>query len=189
MEKKLIVIIVVILLIIIGGIFTIMSFDWLRLDRGMAVDYEDCVKSGYVVTDTYPKQCTDKAGKTFTEETGNMLEKANIITLTTPRPKEEITSPVKISGQARGLWFFEGSFPVKLKTVEGKTLSYGVVRSGSDWMTDDFVNFEAIMNFSVATRTAGFVELIKDNPSGMTEKDDAMYVPVVFMPKMSDNIK
>ncbi|MEI8339460.1 MAG: Gmad2 immunoglobulin-like domain-containing protein [bacterium] len=189
MDKKIVIIIVVIILLIVGGIFTIMAFDWLRLDRGMAVDFEDCVKSGFAVTESYPKQCTDRAGKTFTEEAGNMLIKANIITLTAPRPKEEITSPVKITGQARGLWFFEGSFPVKLKTVDGKTLSYGVVKSGSDWMTDDFVNFEAIMNFSVATRTQGYIELIKDNPSGMTEKDDALFVPVVFMPKISDNIK
>lgn len=188
MDKKVVIIFIIIGLVIAGGIFTILAFDWFRFGRGLAVDFEDCVKSGFPIEETFPRQCRDKSDKVFVEDAGNILNKANIISLNNPKPNQEVTSPLVISGQARGWWFFEGSFPIKLKTVSGRVLNLGSIKTKDEWMTDDFVNFSSEISFAVATRTPGFIELIKDNPSGLPEKDDSLYVPVVFMPKMSDNI-
>ena len=40
--------------------------------------------------------------------------RANLIRLETPLPNSTITSPLNIRGEARGVWFFEASFPVKI---------------------------------------------------------------------------
>ena len=41
-------------------------------------------------------------------------EKADIIKVDNPKSSQAISSPLAITGQARGSWFFEASFPVNL---------------------------------------------------------------------------
>lgn len=38
----------------------------------------------------------------------------DLIVLTSPQPSTRITSPVTLTGKARGYWYFEGSFPVSI---------------------------------------------------------------------------
>jgi hypothetical protein len=156
-------------------------FDWFR-DKKVVVDFEDCLKSGFPVVETYPRQCQDGAGRTFIEEIGNVLTKTNLINLSYPTPNSENMSPLKITGQARGLWFFEASFPVKIQDLEGKTITSGIAQTKDDWMTDNFVNFEAELKFKVSTSTKAILVLEKDNPSGLEEKSDSLYLPIVLLP-------
>ncbi|HAH04101.1 TPA: hypothetical protein DCL28_00895, partial [Candidatus Komeilibacteria bacterium] len=78
------------------------------------------------VMESYPRQCRTAAGRGFTEDIGNELEKQDLINLVFPRPNQKISSPLTISGRARGSWFFEASFPVKLTDASGQIISQGL---------------------------------------------------------------
>ncbi|MEK7555195.1 MAG: Gmad2 immunoglobulin-like domain-containing protein, partial [Patescibacteria group bacterium] len=114
---------------------------------------------------------------------GNELEKTDLIRINTPRPNQTISSPLTITGEARGNWFFEASFPVVLTNWDGLIITQGIAQAKSDWMTTDFVPFEATLTFTVdknAYSNRGFLILKKDNPSGLPEHDDAIEIPVVL---------
>jgi len=71
--------------------------------------------------ESFPRKCSD-GGKVFVEDIGNTLEKSDLIRLDSPRPNEAITSPLTIRGTARGYWFFEASFPIRLVDEKGEVL-------------------------------------------------------------------
>jgi hypothetical protein len=50
-----------------------------------------------------------------------------------------------------------------------------------DWMTDDFVPFTVTLSFDKpSTYMNGALILQKDNPSGLSENDDAIEIPITF---------
>jgi hypothetical protein len=93
---------------------------------------------------------------------------------------QNIKSPLRITGEARGYWFFEASFPVKVLDENGKELGITPARALGEWMTEDFVPFEVTINFSTSTTRTGFVVFMKDNPSGLPENDNELRIPVTF---------
>lgn len=97
-----------------------------------------------------------------------------------PQKNEEVKSPLIIKGRAKGFWFFEASFPVKLADEQGNLIAQTIATAKSDWMTTDFVDFEATLDFSVPSANAGFLVLEKDNPSGLPENADQIKIPVKF---------
>lgn len=107
------------------------------------------------------------------------------IRVDSPRPNQIIKSPLAVTGEARGNWFFEASFPVVLTDWDGRIIAQGIAQASEDWMTTDFVPFEATLEFQKPEfigdfSTRGFLILKKDNPSGLPEHDDAVEIPVVF---------
>lgn len=110
-------------------------------------------------------------------------DKSHLIRLTSPLPNAEIGSPVTITGEARGNWYFEASFPVFLTDWDGKIIGQGIAEAQSDWMTADFVPFKATLSFDTSLISgqysrSGTLILKKDNPSGLPEHDDALEIPV-----------
>ncbi|HZJ42021.1 MAG TPA: Gmad2 immunoglobulin-like domain-containing protein [Patescibacteria group bacterium] len=188
MNKKLqFVLLIVILLFVSLGIYLI----FLNINKvsrqqitpiAIVNNFEECVGAGNPVMESYPRQCRS-GDKTFVEEIGNVLEKADLINLDNPRPGQIISSPLVISGQARGTWFFEASFPIVLTDWDGRIIAQGIAQAKSDWMTMDFVSFEATLIFEVDMNTysnKGSLILQKDNPSGLSQNDDALEIPIVF---------
>lgn len=114
------------------------------------------------------------------ENTGNESQKADLIRLETPRPNETISSPLTIKGQARGSWFFEASFPIFLYDGNGQKIATAIAQAKADWMTEDFVPFEATLKVPVADTAAGVLVFKKDNPSGLPENDDELRMPIKF---------
>ncbi len=113
----------------------------------------------------------------------NELEKSALIRISTPRPNQTISSPLVITGEARGNWYFEASFPVVLVDWDGRIIAQGIAQAKSDWMTTDFVPFEATLTFTVdknAYSNKGSLILKKDNPSGLPQNDDALEIPIVY---------
>jgi len=144
-------------------------------------NFEECVAAGNPVMESYPRQC--RAGdKNFIEYIGNELEKTNLIRIDSPRPNTIITSPLEITGEARGTWYFEASFPVKLLDGNGNNipLSPPYIMATAEWMTENFVPFRATLEFIAPTTATGTLILEKDNPSGLPENDDSLIVPVRF---------
>ena len=143
-------------------------------------DFESCIAAGYPVLESYPPQCKTPDNRTFIEDIGNSLEKADLIQVSSPRPNEIVKSPLLVKGEARGYWFFEASFPVRLLDDQGQVVASGIAQALSDWMTENFVPFEAELSFSTPESEKGTLVLEKDNPSGLPENSDQLRFPVYF---------
>jgi len=96
-----------------------------------------------------------------------------------PKANQVVTSPLEIRGRARGMWFFEASFPVILEDESGKVLAQIPAQAEGDWMTEDFVPFRAVLEFQTEAKIGKLI-LKKDNPSGLPEHDDQVEIPVRF---------
>jgi hypothetical protein len=102
------------------------------------------------------------------------------IVISSPLAGEEISSPVAIEGRAKGFWFFEASFPVKLVDANGSLIVQGIANAQGNWMTTDFVPFKTQLKFDAAKHKSGFLIFQKDNPSGLAEYDYSIRIPVTF---------
>ena len=91
-----------------------------------------------------------------------------------------ITSPLVVSGQARGSWYFEASFPVELYDGNGKRIAMVPAQAQGDWMTTNFVPFKATLSFSKPTTATGTLILKNDNPSGLPQNALELRIPVRF---------
>lgn len=101
------------------------------------------------------------------------------ITVVSPQPNTEISSPLTITGEASGTWFFEATFPVKLVDTNGAVIAQGNVQTMSDWQTEEMVPFEGVLEFTTDVREGELI-LRKDNPSGLPENGGQFLVPVKF---------
>ncbi len=108
----------------------------------------------------------------------NVQNKNNYIKVYYPQPNQETNSPLVITGEARGFWFFEATFPVKLISEKGDLIIQHYAQAQSDWMTENFVPFEATLNFKISKDQKAFLVLEKDNPSGLPENADEIRIPV-----------
>lgn len=106
-------------------------------------------------------------------------EITNLIRVDEPLYGAVIQSPLKIKGEARGFWFFEGSFPIRLLDGNGKEIARTIAQT-ADWMTENFVPFEANLTFTRPAMPMGILVLEKDNPSGLPEHAQELRVPVLF---------
>lgn len=90
------------------------------------------------------------------------------------------TSPLEVSGSARGWWFFEASFPIELQDSDGNVLGSTIAQAQGEWMTDEFVPFTASLEFTLPETATGTLILKKDNPSGLPENEAEVHLPVSF---------
>jgi hypothetical protein len=112
-----------------------------------------------------------------------MCPKEDLIVIENPRAREEISSPLFISGKARGYWFFEADFPIELVDENNNLIAQTIAQAKGEWITEDFVPFEATLNFVNPKTNKGFLIFRKDNPSGLKEHDDELRVPILFKNK------
>lgn len=143
-------------------------------------NFEECVLAGNLVMESYPRQCRTADNKTFVEDIGNELEKSDLIMIANPRPNQLVASPLVVQGEARGYWFFEASFPIKLFDADGNLIAQTIAQAQSDWMVEDFVGFTAELEFANPGTKTGNLILQKDNPSGLPEYEDELRVPIIF---------
>ncbi|OGZ68643.1 MAG: hypothetical protein A3D44_03965 [Candidatus Staskawiczbacteria bacterium RIFCSPHIGHO2_02_FULL_42_22] len=106
--------------------------------------------------------------------------KDDLIWAASPLPNDVLVSPIMVTGQARGNWFFEASFPVALLDANGKVLAQVPAQAQSEWMTTDYVGFGALLPFLKPATSTGTLVLQKDNPSGLPEHADELRIPVRF---------
>lgn len=104
-----------------------------------------------------------------------------LIRVSSPRANEAISSPLTVTGEARGTWFFEATFPIVVVDWDGRIIGEGYAQAQSDWMTEAFVPFSGTVIFSHPSYgERGAVILQKSNPSGLPERDDAIEIPITF---------
>jgi hypothetical protein len=121
-------------------------------------------------------------------ETDNPYEEENIetddlsdqIIVAYPIQGQLITSPLLITGEARGTWFFEANFPISLLDSNDNVLVLHYAATEEEWMTEDFISFTASIEFEEPETAAGFLILDKNNPSDIREYDARLVIPVRF---------
>lgn len=111
---------------------------------------------------------------------GDFPEKAGLIKVSNLKINQSIESPLLLKGEARGYWFFEASFPVKIYDDNNFLLGVKPAQALGEWMTENFVPYEVVFSFAVPSTQKGRLVLEKDNPSGLPEHDDELTVPVDF---------
>ncbi|HCB56302.1 hypothetical protein A2239_03330 [Candidatus Uhrbacteria bacterium RIFOXYA2_FULL_40_9] len=96
-------------------------------------------------------------------------------------PNQTISSPLTITGQARGSWFFEATAPVVLVDWDGLIIAQGYIQTTEDWMTTEFVPFEGTLEFEIPSyKNNGAIIFHNDNPSGLPEHDRAVEIPIFY---------
>lgn len=110
----------------------------------------------------------------------NKKEVSNSDISVSVKSNQTITSPLQIDGKVRGFWFFEASFPIQLTDEQGNVLAETTAQAQGDWMTSDFVNFKAQLDFVSNAEIKGFLIFKKDNPSGLPENDAQLKVSVII---------
>lgn len=177
MTKKSIVILIV-LIVVLGVAWAFVrgpEDTWLCLDG-------EWVRHGQPKAPKPAAPCGEKGGLIGGESAlgdgGSTM--AELIVVETPQPHDIVSSPLEVKGKARGFWFFEADFPVKLLDENSKEIGAAIARAQGEWMTEDFVAFRATLEFSAGTSTKGTLLLIKDNPSGLPEHDNQLEIPLRF---------
>lgn len=173
MNRSILVIIIVILLVAAGFFFWHFQNDPQTIT---ITDFKSCEEAGGVLIDGDPVKCQAPDGTIYEAE--NSAEPEVIVDM--PAYGAVVTSPLKVTGRARGTWFFEANLPVTLKDSNGKVLAQKGFQAIGEWMTEDFVEFEGTLEFATPTTELGVLLIEKDNPSGLPEHDAAFAVPVRF---------
>lgn len=105
---------------------------------------------------------------------------ADLIRIHRPRANDPVGSPLVIEGAARGSWYFEATFPVRLIDADGRVLAQHYAQAQGEWMTERFVPFRAELSYERRGTTRGSLVLEKANASGLPEHANAVRIPVRF---------
>ena len=105
---------------------------------------------------------------------------SDLIIVDNPSPGQAVSSPLIITGKARGTWYFEADFPIYLLDANGNIIASHYGQAQGEWMTEDFVPFIAEIIFENPGTETGTLVLEKDNPSGLSEHDAKIEIPVRF---------
>lgn len=111
------------------------------------------------------------------------------VRVSSPRANALAASPMAVRGEARGQWYFEGDFPVRLLDGNGREIAHEIARADGEWMTDQFVPFGVRLTFEEPPTGTGLLVLDRSNPSGLAENAALAAIPVRFTgsapPKMA----
>ena len=102
---------------------------------------------------------------------------ASMITLDLIKPGAVVLPKFTVTGQARGMWYFEASFPVEVLDKDGTPLATAIAKADGDWMTENFVPFSATLTIENYSGPAVLV-LHKDNPSGEASRDASVAISI-----------
>ncbi len=114
------------------------------------------------------------------DNSGALPNPGDVVQLDFPKPGSIVKSPLTITGQAKGFWFFEASFPVKIVDANGNLLGQHYAQATEEWMTVEFVPFTSSLTFKNSPTDSGFLILQRDNPSGLPQYDQEIRYPVKF---------
>ncbi len=116
------------------------------------------------------------------EEEQKQSEQQGDVVVFSPIKNQAVSSPVKISGKAKGTWFFEASFPVSVLDQDGTVLGIAPMQAKGEWMTEDYVPFEGEVTFTQPKAMTGFLLFENDNPSDMPEFHKEYRLEINFNP-------
>jgi len=166
-----------ILLIIIAAI-AVLAYTGSRQDVVRVASFEECVAAGNPVMESYPRQCRTPEGELFVEQIQEMAPEVMNVNITAG---SVVSSPLVVTGEARGNWFFEANLPIQIKDANGTVLGQVGAQAQGEWMTTDFVPFAATTTFTQSSTDTGTLVIMNDNPSGLPENQKMFEIPIRFV--------
>ncbi len=147
-------------------------------NKPTAHSFEECMALGNPVTESYPRRCS--SGKfTFIEGT-EQSPASSPVDLEHMQPNQLVVSPLKVTGKALGSWFFEANIGLRLLDANGAEVAASHGQAAADWMTNELVPFAGTITFVAPATDNGFIEVAKDNPSGLLENSAFVRFPIKF---------
>lgn len=125
-------------------------------------------------------EASQKCLRPWEEYCGTQATTTSQVIVDHPVSGSIITSPLVVTGQAVGNWFFEASLPVKILDADNKIIASTPGQAQADWMTTNMVPFRAELTFKTPTSADGYLVIAKDNPSGLPKNDASVKIPVKF---------
>ncbi|MEK7091933.1 MAG: Gmad2 immunoglobulin-like domain-containing protein [Patescibacteria group bacterium] len=170
--------ILLVIIILVAGIWLVRH---LPSKNGSVVitDFSACQKAGRPVIDTYPRTCQGVNDKTYTE----VVDEKDLNTdpvIFSPDLSRPVTSPLSIQGEARGFWFFERQFKVRLLDDKGQEIATGTAKTKSPALTVEFITFNITLTFKKPGAKMGFLVLEKANPTGLASQSRQVQLPILF---------
>ncbi len=106
--------------------------------------------------------------------------------VTSPTKNSVVTSPLIVTGEAPGFWYFEATFPLAVVNWDGLIIGEGYAQAQDEWMTQELVPFVGTIEFyeplaqEGRQAVVGGLILQRDNPSGLPQNDDAVEFQIRF---------
>lgn len=144
-----------ILILILGGI--------LLLNRGAAIPADKIKEDGEI-----------KEGITYDNATSDLIQ------VELPFPGAVTGKEFSVIGKARGMWFFEASFPITVLDKDGKVLVESYAQAEGEWMTTDFVSFRGEVKAPIDYIGPATLILRKSNASDIRELDASISFPITI---------
>lgn len=118
--------------------------------------------------------------ETIDEEFDSSQPLSAHVLVTSPQPKQRVEHSFTVAGVAPGEWYFEGQFPMQVRDMEGNVIGRATAAAHGDWTTEKLVTFTAKMQIDATHSGPAKLILLKSNPSGMPENDDALEIEIVI---------
>jgi hypothetical protein len=128
------------------------------------------------------KTIHDILGSLSLQEVQEKESPSDLVEVEKPLPNMDISSPLTVTGKAKGYWYFEGTFTIKLYDAYDNLLAETTAEAQGDWMTEQFVSFEATLTYDAPDDQRGRLVLERANPSGKAENAQSYSIPVIFPP-------
>jgi len=126
---------------------------------------------------TSATQTTSPSATSTATSTATALTNASV-KVTNPTSGQKITSPLSVTGEAKGTWYSEGEFPVTLLDGNGAEIAKANATAQGEWMTENFVSFKATLEFTTPMSPTGTLILKNSDPSGKNPQE--VKIPVQF---------
>lgn len=171
-NKTIMILVIVIILLVLGG-----GYAYFDKVQKQSEDETPAGENTTSTTDGVNDGVSDQnASGNETGETSN----ENILVIS-PQPNEIVASPeILITGEASG-WYFEGSFGITLESPNATVLAQVPATAQGNWMTTDFVPFEATIDLSSISYTGpATLVLNKANPSGLPQNDASISILIMI---------
>ncbi|MCL5073894.1 MAG: Gmad2 immunoglobulin-like domain-containing protein [Actinobacteria bacterium] len=175
------------IIIVILSIVAIIGLSFVGCKQAIPVTTTAATTAVTTAATTAAITSATTAAETSAKETETTVKDttSDQIKVTKPTPNQLIQSPLIVEGEARGTWFFEATFPVKLLDANGNIIASNPAQAQGDWMTEGFVPFKVQLDFVRPATDTGVLILQKDNPSGLSENDAKIEIPVRFNSSLS----
>lgn len=101
----------------------------------------------------------------------------DLITIELPYPDAVTGKEFSVIGKARGMWYFEASFPIDVLDKDGNILAQSFAEAQGEWMTEEFVPFKGNIKVPESYMGPAILVLHKSNASGLPEHDAKVTFP------------
>jgi hypothetical protein len=176
--KKFIIILIIVLVIVAGALYGYFYYVKSRAPKDI-LTFEDCANAGNLVVNTNPRECHTKKGQLYIEE-DNHVALADYIEVTSPKPYDVVSSPFKVEGKAKGIWYGNNRLTIKLVDQNQRVIMEKSVFALSDVSNDAMVPFVAAVDFHAANLTRGQLLIEKVSLVNIPGKNGPLIIPVKF---------